>query len=267
MRHKPLFWMLIALLSLSGPALAELGPFNPATAREEGESLAETVKHFNRPAKDLSTRGIMVLLAGDKITDTRQVAMRQKTEGEVSLHALRFLDSIKRGVTFLTIENQDRDNDQYLYIPALGRARKVALSDKQNAFEDTDFSFEDLGGRKISDYVHERKTDAAFSGRDCFRVESLAKESSAKYPKQLSWIDKENFVPLQVRFFGRDGSLERVIVAGDVRKIQNIHIPFKVVAKDLKARHTTEITLTDALVDTGLDGLSFNRDQMGETWR
>lgn len=265
MRHNPLFFTLIVFFSLSSPTLA-MGPFNAATAREDGQILAETVESFNRPEKDLSMRGVMILLAGNTVTDTRQVAIRQKTEGERNRYALRFLDSIKRGLTFLTIENEDKDNDQYLYIPALGRARKVALSDKQNAFEDTDFSFEDLGGRKVSDYVHERRSDATFSGKSCFRVESLAKDGAAKYPRQLSWIDRENFVPLQVRFFGRDGSLERVIVAGDVRKTGGIHIPFKIVAKDLKASHTTEITLTEAVANTGLDGGIFTKDQMGDSW-
>ncbi|MCW7754880.1 outer membrane lipoprotein-sorting protein [Desulfobotulus sp. H1] len=267
MLHKILLPLISSAFIMAGSAMAEIGPFNPETTKDDGRQLAEIVEDFNRPEQDLSILGTMTLLSGERTTDTRQVAIRQKAYGPTDRYVLRFLDSIKRGVTFLTIENEHTDNDQYLYIPALGRARKVAVNDRQNAFEDTDFSYEDLGGRKIDDYLHERRSDALFNGRECYRVEAISKDASARYPRQLSWIDKENFLPLQVRFFGRDGSLERVIVAGEVQKIEGIHIPFRTVAKDLKANHTTIIEARQALVNTGVDSMSFDPDRMGDTWR
>ena len=248
-------------------AQASPGPFDPAEVEKDGRVIAERVKTNNRPSQDLSMLGTMSLFSNDNLTDSRQVAIRQKTYGPVDRYALRFLDSIKRGVTFLTIENQEADNDQYLYIPALGRARKVAVGDKQNAFEDTDFSYEDLAGRKVDDYRHKRLTDADFTGRQCFRVESVAKDVSARYPRQISWIDKESYLPVQVRFFGRDGSLQRVIVAGEIQRIEDVHIPFRTVARDLIANHTTVIEIRDARVNTGLDNSTFDKDRMGEAWR
>ncbi|TYT74841.1 outer membrane lipoprotein-sorting protein [Desulfobotulus mexicanus] len=267
MQLKTIMTALLFFVLGTGSASADIGPFNPETAGKEGRIIAEKVEEFNRPEKDLSILASMTLLAGERVTDTRQVAIRQKNYGATDRYAMRFLDSIKRGTTFLTIENENRDNDQYLYIPALGRARKIAVGDSQNAFEDTDFSYEDLGGRKLDDYMHERRSDAVFNERECFRVESRAKDSSARYPRQLSWIDKENYLPLQVRFFGRDGRLERVIVAGEVQKIEGIHIPFRTVARDLRTSHTTTMEILEVTINTGLGNASFDPDRMGDAWR
>lgn len=262
--------LLEAIISIcvAGCVLAgEVGQFDSVKAKEDGRSIAELVDNSNRPARDLKINAVMTLMSGETKNDSRQVAIRQKNYGDTDRYALRFMDSMKRGVTFMTIEKKDSDNDQYLYIPSLGRARKVAVNDRQNSFEDTDFSNEDLGGRKIDDYSYERKADSSFGGSECYKVEAVSKDQSAKHPKQISWIDKKTLVPLQIKFFGKEGSLERVIVAGDVKNVSGINIPYKTVAKDLKANHSTIIEVSDVKIDTGMEESEFDKDKMGETWK
>ncbi|WP_084156066.1 outer membrane lipoprotein-sorting protein [Desulforegula conservatrix] len=258
---------MICILMAGCVFAGEPGQFDAAKAKEDGRAIAEKVDETNRPKQDLSINAVMNLMSGGSKTDTRQLVIRQKNYGATDRYALRFMDSTKRGVTFMTIENQGADNDQYLYIPSLGRSRKIAVNDRQNAFEDTDFSNEDLGGRKIDDYNYERKADVAFSGTDCYKVEAVSKDASAKYPKQISWIDKNSFVPLQVKFFGKEGTLERVLVAGDIKNVKGINVPFKTAAKDLRANHSTLIEVSDVKVDSGINSADFDKEKMGETWK
>ena len=157
------FFIKIILLTLIlAPAAgwtSEIGPYDKTRSAQDGRLIAETVKNINRPGQDLLVKGVMTLKSGDSVSDVRKVVIKQKTYGDLIRALFRFMDSLKRGVTFLTIETHGPDNDQYLYLPSLERPRKVASSDRQNDFEDTDFTNEDMGARKIDDYTYQRRKD------------------------------------------------------------------------------------------------------------
>lgn len=242
------------------------GEFNASKAEEDGFAIATLVKDFNRPKTDLILKAKMTLKRGEDVADVRKVIIKQKTYGDLSRALFRFMDSMKRGVTFLTIETKGPDNDQYIYLPSIGRARKIASQDRQNDFEDTDFTNEDLGGRKIEDYQYVRRPDAPMQGVDCYRYASSAKDNSARFPKHMAWVDKKSLVPVQVIVYGRDNRPERAMVSGDIRHMGGINIPFKVVSKDIKNNHTTILDVVEAQVDTGIDGSQFDPHRMGDPW-
>ena len=267
MKH---FLKMILLGILMGPFsgwCGEIGPYDKTRKAEDGRRIAEAVKDVNRPTQDLLIKGVMTLKSGKKAVDVRKVIIKQKTTENLIRALFRFMDSLKRGVTFLTIEIDGPDNDQYLYIPSLERPRKVAASDRQNDFEDTDFTNEDLGARKIDDYTYQRRKDVKMGDRLCFKLIARAKDPSARFPKHISWIDQETFVPVQVKVYGRDNQLERVMAAGDIQPVGDIHIPFKTVSKNLKRDHTTILKVISAQANTGLDIHEFNKARMGETWK
>ncbi len=265
------FFIKIILLTLIlAPAAgwtSEIGPYDTTRAAQDGRLIAETVKNINRPGQDLLVKGVMTLKSGDSVSDVRKVVIKQRTYGNLIRALFRFMDSLKRGVTFLTIETHGPDNDQYLYLPFLERPRKVASSDRQNDFEDTDFTNEDMGARKIEDYTYQRRKDTKLRDRLCYKVVARSKDPSSRFPKHISWIDQKTFVPLQVKVYGRDNQLEKVLAAGDIRPVGTIHIPYKTVSKDLKRNHTTILEAKSAQVDTGLDEHDFDDAKMGTTWK
>ena len=259
--------LLLVPLCAWGSPQDEIGPYDPAEAAKDGRLIAEIADDINRPEKDLIIRAVMTLKSGEEVMDTRQVMLKEWTaEGGLSRALFRFMDSLKRGVTFLTIETDGPDNDQYLYLPSLGRARKIATQDHQNDFEDTDFTNEDLGGRKVDDYLYQRRDDETVGGRTCYKIMARAKDRDARFPKHTTWLDRETFVPVQIKAYGRDNQLERVIVAGKIQKVGNIHIPFKTVAKNMKRNHLTILDVSRAEANVGLDPLDFRKENMGETW-
>lgn len=253
--------MNIACVFAAGP-----GAFDAGKAEEDGLALANLVKDFNRPKSDLILKAVMTLKRGEDVVDVRKVIIKQKTYGDLSRAIFRFMDSMKRGITFLTIETKGPDNDQYIYLPSIGRARKIASQDRQNDFEDTDFTNEDLGGRKIEDYEYVRRPDASLQGIDCYRYAASAKDKSARFPKHMVWVDRKTLVPIQVMVYGRDNRPARAMVSGDVRQIGGINIPFRAASKDLKDNHTTMLDVVEAHVDTGIDGALFDPSRIGDPW-
>ena len=258
--------ILALLMSMPGWA-ADIGPYQKETSETDGRLIAEKVKDFNTPKKDLVIYAVMTLKSGDVVSDTRKVIIKQKTYGELSRYVFRFIDSLKRGLTFLTIETKGTSDDQYLYIPAIGRPRQVASLDRQSKFEDTDLTNEDMGGIKLDDYTYRRGSDAELEGKSCFKITVYAKDAEATYPRRIIWVDKETYVPLQTKVYDRDNKLDLIGVAGNIQNVGGIHVPFKSVVKSLKNNHMTILEVSRADVDTGIDELPFNKDTMGEPWK
>lgn len=261
---KKLVPFLIILVACFSAHAADTIPFDRETA--DGRRIVEAAKDFNKPAQDMIIYAQMVLKSGEAVSDTRKVIVKEKTFGDLSRALFRFTDSMKRGLTFLTIETQGSNNDQYIFTPAIGRSRQIASQDRQNNFEDTDLTNEDLGGIKLDDYSYNRGKDSVINDRPCFKITSTAKDPDARFPRKTSWIDQETLIPLQIKVYNRDNALERVVVAGDIQTIKGIHIPFKTVAKNLLQDHTTLLQVIRADIDTGIDGLGFDKEKMGDPW-
>jgi hypothetical protein len=257
------------LLAVCLPAAAQhpVGAYDKQTAADDGRRIADMANNVNRPRKDIVLFAHLTLKSGDAISDRRKVIIKERRDGDLSRVMFRFVDSMKRGLTFLTIETLGPDNDQYLYAPGIGRPRQIASRDRQNNFEDTDLTYEDLGGLKLDDYTYQRGNDTTIDGRPCFRVTATAEATGARFPRRVSWIDRQTLVPLQVKVYNTDNKLARVIVTADVRAIGGIHIPFKTVAKDLLQDHTTIVDVIRADVDSGIDEPAFDKERMGDPWQ
>jgi predicted RND superfamily exporter protein len=253
---------------ISLPAFAgEIGPYSREKADSDGRLIAEYVKNVNKPRQDMTTFAVMTLKSGDKVTDTRKVIAKQKTYGDLSRYLFRFTDSTKRGLTFMTLETKTSLDDQYIFTPAIGRSRQVASQDRQNNFEDTDLTNEDMGGIKLDDYTYKRGMDTEVEGKTCYKVTAQSKNPDARFPKRISLVDMKTFVPLQTKIYNRDNKLELVIAAGDVRFMDGINIPFKTVVKNMIENHTTVFEIARASVNKGVETKNFNKDDMGGTWK
>ncbi|KJS33413.1 MAG: hypothetical protein VR64_01015 [Desulfatitalea sp. BRH_c12] len=267
MRRKMTLLVLLLMTVVLPANAADIGPYAEDSAASDGRLIYDNVKHINRPRKDRVVYSQMILKSGDAVSDRRKVIIKEKTYGGLSRGVFRFTDSMKRGLTFLTIETHGNNNDQYLYVPAIGRPRQVASQDRQNNFEDTDLTNEDLGGLKLDDYTYLRGKDTVINERPSFKVTATAKAADARFPRRISWIDQQTFVPLQIKIYNKDNKLARVVVAGDVRALGGIYIPFKTVAKDLLQNHTTILEVVRAEVDSGIDELVFDKEEMGAPWK
>ena len=267
MRRNLVLTVLFVLVGCLSAHADEIGPYDRATAETDGRRIFDIAEDFNQPQKDLLVVARMTLKSGDAVSDTRKVIVKELTDGDLSRIVFRFTDSLKRGLTFLTIETHGPTDDQYLFVPAIGRPRQIASQDRQNNFEDTDLTYEDMGSIKLDEYTYKRGRDTTLAGHACFKVTAMAKADDARFPKRIAWFDQKTFIPLQMKIYNRDNKLQRVIVAGDVRPLGGIHIPFKTVARDLLENHTTILEIVRADVDSGIDGLDFDKEKMGAAWK
>lgn len=128
--------------------------------------------------------------------------------------AIRFdLPADVRGTKFLQIQHAERDDDMWIYLPALKRSRRLVSNNKRDSFVGSDFSYADILPLRPSMFRHALSRVESFNGHDCYVVESLPQDDGLKrdlgYARRVSWIRDDNFVELKVDYYDLSGKLAR----------------------------------------------------------
>ena len=120
-----------------------------------------------------------------------------------------------RGTGLLThAKVEPADDDQWLYLPAIKRVKRISSSNRTGKFVSSEFSYEDLGSQEVEDYSYKWLRDEPCpgdAGRTCFVSESYPKNPRSGYSKRVSWTDQEEYRLMKVEFYNRRGDLEKVL--------------------------------------------------------
>lgn len=208
-RTKRLMTGAAALALVAGAALAD---------DLTGEAI---VRKADKDHRSKDERGVveMVLVAADGQKSRRVMEILTKTgEGDDDLNLLRFVEpATVRGEAVLTVEASGRADDQWLYLPALKKTKRIASSQRSQRFAATDFTYEDLRTEDFARNSYKKLADAKVDeggGKqtDCFVVEATPKEpDSSGYSKRLVYVDKARFLVLKVEFFDKQARHQKTL--------------------------------------------------------
>jgi hypothetical protein len=177
----------------------------PATA-DDGLALAQRV--YDRPnGRDFTTLGRMVLTEKGRAPRIRElVTYRLDQAGGETASLIRFLDPEDiAGTGLLSVDKADGSADQWLYLPALDRVRRIASNRKGGRFVGSDLYFEDLQERKPSKDRHRLLGKQTENGILCEVLESVPIDASdSVYTKRVSWIDPATAIAQRVDYFEKD---------------------------------------------------------------
>lgn len=135
---------------------------------------------------------------------------------------------------YLIINNQDRADDQFVYLASRRRVRRVSL--RGEAVMGTDFSFEDVVPREVEDADYRRLANERYDERDCYVVEITPRpESESEYSRFVSRIDRERLVVLHTRYWNSAGVevKELKAPAAEVREFDGIWVPMRAEMRNL----------------------------------
>lgn len=145
---------------------------------------------------------------------------------------------------FLQIENKDRDDDQWIYLPALGRVRRISASQGEEGFMGSDFTYDDMESREIDDFTYKLLKEEKLNKYECYVVEAIPKNpEEEQYQKTIFWITKEHFVPIKLEMYDKDsGEMCKIMtVEENIKKINGIWTVFSTVMEDLESGHKTHL--------------------------
>jgi outer membrane lipoprotein-sorting protein len=225
-------WALIALVSL---LLGEL-----PSAAMDGVQIARKV--IDRDEGQDATAKIRMLLIDKKGRKRlRSLISVVKKYGDVSKIYMRFESPADiKGTAFLTWENKDGDDDQFLYLPALRRVRRIVSRQKSNTFVNTDYTYEDLQSREVEQDDHRVLREEKAGRYDCWVLESIPKnKKDSQYSKRVSWIIKEIYLPIKTEFYDSRGRLQKVLTGKKIKKIDGIWTILDAEMRHLKKKHRT----------------------------
>lgn len=180
-----------------------------------------------------------VIAASSKISKKSWTSERIGSYGN-SKAVIRFSAPAEvKGVALLVVNHPDRASDQWMWTPAIGRERRIALQDRSTRFFGTDFSFEDLEERDVNQYDYKLLGEEAIDGAACWRIEARPREAkSSQYTLSRMWIRKDNYVPAQYENYVKD-QLVRRLRATDIANVQGIWTARTLEMADLRRNSRT----------------------------
>ncbi len=174
---------------------------------ETGRDIMEAV--IDNQKADSSAMDIKMTLidsGGNKSNRRIQTLTMDTEEGTRSITLFMQPANVKN-TRFLTIENKDRDNDQWIYLPSLRKVKRIAAGERDGSFMGSDFSYSDMSGRDLDDSNYELIKEETINGRLCWVVESKPKEGkTSAYGKTVSWVDQQTSLTIKVEFYDENGS-------------------------------------------------------------
>jgi outer membrane lipoprotein-sorting protein len=116
-----------------------------------------------------------------------------------------------KGTVTMLLEHADRDDDIWVYLPALKKVRRLVSSNKKDSFVGTDFSYADVIGYKVDEWNYKLVREEAVDNQPCYVIEALPKSDTVKsntgYSKRLDWIRKDNLVTVRSDFWDEGGQM------------------------------------------------------------
>ncbi len=177
------------------------------------------------------------------------------------------------GTSFLVWERPDGDDDRFLYLPALGRVRRISGAERQESFVGSDFTFEDIGGRALEDYTYALVEPAAsWTAPDkrvhaAWRLESRARDAAAAFPRVVSLVRKDNFVVVEAEIFNRRNERAKTYRVGRLEQVQGIWTATELVMASEADRTRTELAVISARYNVGLTDADFSRRELERSAR
>lgn len=154
-----------------------------------------------------------------------------------------------RKMAYLVHKHPGKDDDRWLFLPALNLVKRIAPGDKRTSFVGADFLYEDVSGRGLNEDTHELVDTTATQ----YVVNNVPKDpGSVEFASYKVWIDKDTFIPRKAEYLDKNGKLYRVVEATKIEMIQGIPTVVESVAKNLDSGSSTVNTFSGIKYNIGL---------------
>ena len=205
---------------------------------------------FNAP-KDAHIISTMTIIDQNGNKSVRKTEMYQKgTEKRL----VRFLyPPDQKGIAFLSLPN----DVMYLYLPAFHKIRQIASHVKNQNFAGTDFTYDDLSAFRMT---KNHKAILLSQNNKYYIVKLIPKKSAGKEYSYLKvWYRKDNFYPMKVEYYDKNGELFKVLSRSNLTKVKGYWIAMDMEVKNIKKNHITKSRIDKVQFDIGLSDRFFTK--------
>ena len=212
-------------------------------------------KAFFYPEKDFKARVLMKLITKNGNERIRELTMLRRNDDQndnQDYYIYFHRPADVQGMTFMVKKITGKNDERKLYIPAIKLVQRIAANDKSSSFVGSDFSYEDVTGREISDDNHTLQAKSTLNNKPVFVIQSVPKEAKGTaFSKKISWIDQSSFLPLKEEYYDKRGNLYKTFTAD---KIDVKGVP-TVMRRTMTNNngHRTEVTIQKIDYNVGIE--------------
>lgn len=247
----------IGLLAAIAPAAAE--------TIDRGLEIANETQRRDSGFGDYVTVGTMVLKGAGGFTSERKFKMyTMEVEGDGDKRLVNFLEPLDlSGMVSLTYSHGLEPDDQWIYMPALRRTKRLAARDKSGSFAGSELSYEDIGTWEVKKYTYKYIKDDNLDGKPAFIVENIPAYPYSSYSMIREWVDQEIYHPLRLLYHDVNGRPVKEMRFYDYKKFAGKYWrPMKMVMTNLDTGAVSTINWSDYRFDTGLKENDFTPNML-----
>ncbi len=248
--------LLLILLPLS--AIAQ-------TPEERGLEIAREADRRDTGWGDMQATLEMILRNRRGDESRRQIrsrALEVEGDGDKTLIVFDSPADVK-GTAFLSYTHATRPDDQWLYLPALRRVKRISSANKSGPFMGSEFAYEDISSQELEKYTYRYLREEVVDGRKTFVIERIPQYAHSGYTRQIVWIDQEMYQPLKVEFYDRKNSLLKTLTYHDYRQyLDRYWRPARMEMVNHQTGKSTTLLWKDYRFRTGLRPRDFDRNAL-----
>ncbi|MCJ8337527.1 MAG: outer membrane lipoprotein-sorting protein [Pseudomonadales bacterium] len=235
------------------------------TPEEKGLAISEQIKIRDDGWVDMLASMKMVLRnkqGQESIREIRMKVLEVADDGDKSLSIFDRPRDVK-GTAFLSFSHTQGADDQWLYLPALKRVKRIASRNKSGPFMGSEFSFEDLASFEIAKYTYKYIEDQACDLGQCFVVEQYPTDKNSGYTKRVVWVDKAEYRMIKTDFYDRKNSLLKTLTSLDYQQYKGKFwraSTMKMV--NHQSKKSTDLQWVDYRFGNGLTESDFNKNTL-----
>jgi hypothetical protein len=242
--------LIIAATGIQAQSLTGCDIVQKAKDRPDGDTRSSemTLKLINKKGGVRERKVISYSMDFGKNKKDRKTLMFFQYPGDV------------KGTGFLTwdYDEMGKDDDKWLYLPALKKSRRISGSSaKKDYFMGTDFTYDDMGSRNVNEDDHKLLREETVEGHKCWVVESTSKDNRDIYSKKISWIRRDCLIAMKVEYYDRTGKLHRELKMSGIEKADGFWLAKEMHMTNVQTNHQTIIIIENPKYNIDIDENAF----------
>lgn len=237
------------------------------TPEEQGLAVAAEADRRDQGFKDSTAELKMILENAHGQTSTRSLEIKtleiiDPDQGDKTLTVFDEPRDV-RGTALLSFAHITTPDDQWLFLPALKRVKRIASANKSGPFMGSEFAYEDFTAQELKKYKYKFLRKEACGDLECYVLEQYPVYEHSGYTKMVAWIDVEEFRNQKIEFYDRKESLLKTLTFSKYEKYKNKHWrPLDMYMVNHQTGKKTRLSYTNYQFETGLTDQDFSRDKL-----
>ena len=254
-------WIPLFLFLLVPPATEAAAQ----SATEKGLAIAKEADRRDTGFGDSLVDMTMTLTnrsGGKSVRYLKLKILEVKGDGDKSLSIFNRPRDIK-GTAMLTFSHALKPDDQWMYLPALKRVKRISSRNKSGPFMGSEFAFEDLGSQEVAKYTYRWLRDNTLNSMNCFVLERRPAYPHSGYTRQVAWIEKAEYRPIQIVYYDRkNAKLKTQKFSGYHQYLNRYWRAAKMNMVNHQTGKSTRLDWKKIRFRTGLKASDFNRNSL-----